>query len=291
MSAVAEVASRTSVAFSTVPYRSLLAGRHAQRLVVALSSLAEDFELSPRATRAQVIERAWKWQLEHRRDDPTIRSLLFAGVRAESPAPKASAFAFELRAAGGLVDFVDLAEGAAEGFEIKSTLDSLSRLPGQIRSYRQVFSRLSLIVDERMAHRFDAIGAENGLGVVVVTGSGSAWGFERTRSAHEDFSHLSLTALLNTLRRDELRAVTYELSGVESTAPPGRAFLDAERLLKAVPVRDVASAVYRAIARRRRLNVRTLTRGVPAPLRAIVAEIDPPAAQLSDLRDWLNAEV
>ena len=46
---------------------------------------------------------------------------------------------------------VAVINGALYGYEIKSQLDDLSRLPLQVQSYNQVFSRLTLVVAERLS--------------------------------------------------------------------------------------------------------------------------------------------
>ena len=47
------------------------------------------------------------------------------------------------------IDLVVISDGVMHGYELKSDIDSLSRLPEQMRIYNTVFSKVTLVVGKK----------------------------------------------------------------------------------------------------------------------------------------------
>jgi len=279
--------------FSTADYRQVLQQGNCARLEDAIAELRVDLRLGVSATREDVVAGAWRWLLKHRRDDAALRSLFLSRSERNPLTIQGNDFAFEMKAGGAVVDFACLAPGHEEGVEIKSQYDSASRVAFQIAQYRRVLPRVSIVGDATDWRRLRRLADEFGLGLLVLESHSAARHLVRVLEAPLHENNLDVSALVGLLRIGELSQVVADVTGRELVAGRTKLFGEAVALCRSsgLPTTYVMRAVLDQIARRRQLSARTVERRVPAPLRSIVATIDPREADLPVLRGWLDAEV
>lgn len=138
---------------------------------------------------------------------------------------------------------VVLANGALWAFEVKSELDSLTRLPGQLDAFTAHFEKVCVVC----APRFE-IGARallpEGVGLWVAEDDGSLR--ERVRPR---YTRLTKTAAVGLMKANELRALL-SCSGFTGIADAPRSSL--VELAMQLPASDLASAARAAVKRRHR---------------------------------------
>ena len=276
--------------FSTARYREVLREGNSGALEAALAevrSLSGDGVVE---SRRQAVRQAWVWLLEHRRDDAALRGLFLSRSRNNPLRPTGNDFAFELRLGNALVDFAFLAPGNEEGVEIKSKYDAASRVSAQLTEYRRVLPRVSLVGDARDASRMRSIAAAHGAGLLLVSGLGRDWQLERDIEAPVITATLDPAAIISALRVDEVRAVAQTLLGEEVSTSRANLYPAAVTALRSHDVETVMRVALAQVSARRQLSARELIRTVPAPLRSIVATIDPSRSSVSELNDWLDVE-
>lgn len=138
---------------------------------------------------------------------------------------------------------VVLANGSLWAFEVKSELDSLARLPGQLETFTAHFEKVCVVC----APRFEAGAREllpEGVGLWISERDGTLT--ERIRPRN---SPLSKTAAVGLMKASELRRVL-ACNGMTGLADAPRWRL-AELALQ-LPARDLAHAARNAIKRRHR---------------------------------------
>lgn len=128
------------------------------------------------------------WLLGQHADDPTTR------VIHELKLPRPSAR-------------VDLAvvNGRLEAFEIKSDVDSLARLPRQIRSYNRVFDRVCIVTTRKHAKAV-RVSIPLWWGITIATARAERIEFRSIRKPRDN-PQPDLLALLHALHIPELRLV------------------------------------------------------------------------------------
>jgi hypothetical protein len=108
----------------------------------------------------------------------------------------------ELSTAGSRADMITLISGEAHAWEIKTENDSLTRLKSQLKSYRQVFPYVYVLVHEK---HLPAVRKElpNTTGIAVFKDSKIYF----HRHSREDLSDFNFKSAANILRKEELRSV------------------------------------------------------------------------------------
>lgn len=277
--------------FSTAHYRDVLAHGASRRLEDDLAFASAILLPGSRPARRAVVYEMWTWLVANRRTDTTLRAVFMSRSDSNPILPNANMFAFELRAGQSIIDFACLEPGFEEGLEIKSTYDSATRLSAQIESYRRVFPRVSLVGDAADSSRMRALATRHSTGLILMDGAGREWSLTRVAQAPVGYGSLSRPALVGLLRLNELRQLVLRLGLGEPDAMRANMYPVVAASLEDVRIEDVVRETYKLISERRRLSARLLTREVAAPLRSIVATIDPPRTQLSHLDAWLGVEV
>jgi len=138
---------------------------------------------------------------------------------------------------------VVLANGSLWAFEVKSELDSLSRLPGQLDTFTANFEKVCVVCAPRFETGARALLPE-GVGLWVADEDGSLR--ERVRPR---YTRLTKTAAVGLMKANELRALL-SCNGFTGVADLPRSGL--VELAMQLPASDLASAARDAVKRRHR---------------------------------------
>ena len=160
-----------------------------------------------------------------------------------------------------------LANGKLSAFEIKSDFDTLTRLAGQLETYRAVFERVVVVVTPKFQHKLDEIVPE-GIGIWIVDDAVSGGIREKRRARTIELSREAAIALMTVT---DLRRLLYA-NGISGAAKTCRRELEA--LAGNLTKKDLASAARNSVKRRfrshfRRFVSRRESRGTYAALRAL----------------------
>ena len=136
-----------------------------------------------------------------------------------------------------------LANGLLWAFEIKSDLDSLARLPGQMEDFRHYFEKFTVVAAERFEKAIIAM-VPDGVGVWILGPDG-----ETKQKIASKQSVLTKDAYLSLMTATELRG----LAVANGRRPPKAAPRgELEAVARDLPVRDLASAARNAVKCRHR---------------------------------------
>lgn len=155
-------------------------------------------------------------------NDPDIRAALIGYLSRTLPNPRQSLLVEELNVCEGRsrMDMV-LVTDTLHGFEIKSRVDSLSRLAGQLEDYRAVFDRLTVVIG--VNHLTGILsGVPSWCGIILASRSLGRVTLEPFRESRPNL-HLDRLALAQLLWRNEALEVLTRagaVKGVKSKTRP-----------------------------------------------------------------------
>ncbi|MFT3783553.1 MAG: sce7726 family protein [Nibricoccus sp.] len=104
----------------------------------------------------------------------------------------------EFRCGGSRVD-IAIFNGTSTAYEIKTELDTFTKLPKQIADYRNVFDRVYVVLSDRFK-KSDLSVLDQSIGIIVVD---YKLRIKVIRRAKSNINHVSPSAIFDCLRRDE----------------------------------------------------------------------------------------
>ena len=249
----------------------------------AISSLVESGLALGASTVRTLIWRCDRWLSRHYRNDLVYRRAVLGQM-----IPQTDGILLpEFRVGRSIVDFLAVSE-ALHAVEIKSDLDNISRLDGQLHDYRRIAPFVSLMASKRVVERVLAIPDFQSIGLHWLDVNGRV---VTVREARFSCELLDSEVLMRSLRRAEYLRVLSGLGSAVPDLPNTRVFsyaLEASRNLDPLVFHN---AVAEQLRERKPRAGRSLIARLPEPVRPAVLKLDPTRQQVSSLQDWLNQEV
>lgn len=173
---------------------------------------------------------------------------------------------FELPVQMSIADTV-IINDTASAYEIKTDLDSFSRLELQLFSYSFCFEHVNVVTSETRAHRAAAEIPDH-VGVLALTATGE---LAVIRPARADFTRLNQVAMFRILRKDERLAILQRQLDYAIDAPPARLYQRMLTLFTTLPI-DTAYREFTRELRGRDHRQRTTAHelGLPPALHATI---------------------
>ncbi|MBY0491462.1 MAG: sce7726 family protein [Gemmatimonadaceae bacterium] len=190
----------------------------------------------------------------------------------------------EFRVGTSKADVV-LINGTTTVYEIKTALDSLDRLPGQLTDYCRVFDYVNVVTHADAIDRLAAVLPPN-VGLLELTSSGR---FRTHRAADSNLTRLQPGWMLDALRRDEYVPIIADVFG-RAPALPNTHMYDACRDLfeQLAPARAHAAFADALRRRARTSGVEEIIRDVVPALSALCLSAGFDLADASAFREALR---
>lgn len=189
----------------------------------------------------------------------------------------------ELPISNSIADFI-LINGKAQVFEIKSGLDSLQRLSGQLEDYYKAFSYVNVIMDEVHLKNVQDVVLNKNVGLYILTKRNT---IKKIREAGKYDKFLDHTAIFKILRKREYEEILLKYFGVLSNADDFHYFRDSLKMFKQIPI-DVAQEELTIMLKRRYLNKynsdNSLILNFPPALREVIYFSDFRKKQIEELK-------
>lgn len=180
-----------------------------------------------------------------------------------------------LRVSMSIADLI-VADKSAAAYEIKTGLDSFTRLDMQMLCYSRCFEHVNVVTTRQKASRAAAQTAAH-IGVVTLTDDGA---LDVVRSAAGGLSRLGMSSLFRVLRRGELLTILGRHVGYSIDVPSAQIYRRLNALFMQLPL-DTAYGEFVAALRERDLRSRQAARDaqLPASLSAAASglSLTPPA--------------
>ncbi len=188
----------------------------------------------------------------------------------------------ELPISNSIADFI-LINGKAEVFEIKSGLDSLQRLSGQLQDYYKAFSYVNVIMDESHLKNVEKAVLNKNVGLYVLTKRNT---IKRIRKATKYNKFLDHTVIFKILRKKEYESILLKNLGTLSKADDFHYFKDSLKMFKQIPIEVVQEELAIMLKLRyinKFKNNNSLILNFPPALREVIYFSDYRKKQIEDL--------
>lgn len=274
--------------FSTAVFRAVATGKSTQRADAAASKLRGGFGLGleGNVTNHEVVDLAYDLLRRSYRSEYFYRNLLTSKVFVGRHRAARSVLLNEFRIGDSVADCV-LVNGRGAVYEIKTEFDSPEKLRSQLTSYYRAFPYATVVAHTDDADRYLRLVENSPVGLITV---GPRDRLSVVKDAIAKTDAFEVRTMFNALRLSEVTGILQAEFGALPAVPNGvryAAYLElAERMSPiAFQARMQAALKTRELRNSRPLM---LTSSL-APLRAIVAQLDPDEQQQSRLLSWLNS--
>lgn len=191
----------------------------------------------------------------------------------------------EVQVEGSKADFV-LINGRAVVYEIKTELDTLERLDGQIRNYYKAFTNVCVLTSESHYQRVEALlRSSPQVGICVLTDRGT---ISTKREPSEDVSQLDHRTMFKILRKSEYEYVLSEFFGTVPKCPPAHYYKECLRLFCQLNTKAAYNAFIKQLKKRVTLRDNDYVEYVPYELKFLVYFSNFKANDYRKLDSFLN---
>ena len=211
----------------------------------------------------------------------TILNKLLLGVHST----RTTAALTELPVGRSKADFI-LINGDAVVYEIKTELDNLDKLSGQISDYYTAFRRVAVVTSESSYGQVRQMLADQPTGIYVLTERGQL-SCRKKPGIYEDA--LSSRAMFRILRKYEWEAILLEAYGALPQVSQFDYYRTCEALFMNMQLHDARTAMVRALKRRTRVDEEMYGR-IPYDLKFVVYFSELKKKDYQKLENFLHAE-
>lgn len=152
----------------------------------------------------------------------------------------------EFKIAKSIADLV-LINGEVKVFELKTDLDTLSRLDVQLTDYKKVAEKVNIVVSSKYINQVLSLYKETNYGVLEIVENSN---FIEHRQAISDKSLFEFSALFKLLRKDEYLSMVRDEFNISLTLPNTILYKECFNLLKTIEIERFQSLVFQKLKRR-----------------------------------------
>lgn len=273
--------------FSSALYRPFMLESRSPRLEEMLADYCEHVDI-PRVSRATALSHAYRQLARGYRNEHYFKNTYINRRLAGRSGPGHRWILQEVSVSGAVADILTCDQHLSV-VEIKTTFDGPAKLEHQVAAYRQVSSRVTILVDEREVERYLRYADTFGVGLATVRRGRS---ISELRAAPTDSSGLSVEAIIGLLRVAEIEGILLNEGSRAVQVPNGLRY---RRLLDLA--RDVDPAVLQrraatSLAKRGAEHSRgLLSEAKYEPIRATLLRIGATSAVEANVSTWLDDSV
>lgn len=268
--------------FSSATFNRLINGQPAPVFQLARNQLDQ-----PNLTTNQaVIDAAYAEMAKSYRNEYYYKNMLLNKILLGRHSINTSVAIRELPVAGSILDFL-IINGIGQVYEIKTGLDNLERLPGQLNDYYQAFSTVNVVTDAK--HLAGVTQTVDGLpvGIIVLN---KRQQLSVIRQPKVDESRLNIAAMFKIFRKSEFEEILQKYFGKLPSVNAFEYYDACEHLMEKLSPVVVQKELLQALKRRNHIQrYASKFNQVPRSLKEIVYFSDYDATQYERLSRFLTA--
>jgi hypothetical protein len=182
---------------------------------------------------------------------------------------------------------VVILNGTSCVYEIKTELDSLDRLEGQLRSYRKVFDKIYVVTHESQLSKLRRV-LRDDVGILVLT---ERYRFHEAREAASDKSKVDAASIFDCLRQSEYSDIIEREYGFVPDVPNTKIYAECKKLFSQLdPMVAHDSMVDALKSRSPNRSLAPLVDAVPHSLKLLSVITDLTARQRASFVSALSTE-
>lgn len=272
--------------FSTAVFREVATGKSTHRADVAASTLRSELGLARHVTNHEVVEMAYDLMRRGYRSEYFYRNLLTSKVFVGRHRAARSVLLNEFRIGDSVADCV-LVNGRGAVYEIKTEFDSPEKLRSQLTSYYQAFPYATVVAHIDDADRYLRLLEGSPVGLITV---GPRDRLSTIKDADAKTDAFDVRTMFNALRLSEVTGILLAEFGALPAVPNGVRYAAYLELAEDMGPIVFQAHMQAALKTRELRNSRQLMLSSSiAPLRAVVAQLDPDEQQQDRLLSWLSS--
>lgn len=272
--------------FSTRAFRPLFSYNDSSSLKFITNPLKAELGLPPNTTNIEILNKSFTYLQTSYKNEYVYKNLIASKIFVGRHRAANSTLLSEFRVGSAVADTIFL-NGDATVYEIKTEMDNPGRLTSQLQQYYKSFTNVAIVASSRDTDKYMDILRESPAGLISV---GPRWHLSTRKAINTFTNHLSKRTMLNSMRVPEMKNVLMH-SGVSIPDVPNgyrfEAYLEASR---AIPVDHFYRAFVKTMKTRRALtgDPKLLRDPNLFPLRSVLTQLDPNAAEGQNLYRWLS---
>lgn len=273
--------------FSTAVFRPLLAGKSSELADDVVAELRWNLDVDRSEANLTVVNRAYEVVRRTYRSEYFYKNTIASKILVGRHRARNVAFLPELHIGGSIADCVVI-NGSGVVYEIKTEFDSPEKLQSQVADYLRVFPLVNVVAHASAVGRYLRALEGTPVGLIAV---GPRSRMSVAKVAVEDSASFDARVIFNVLRVEEAVRVIGQHYAEVPDVPSGHRYSALLSLAEEIPVAEFqrsAQTVLRDRGPRRSQGM--LLDGRLAPMRALIAQLDPGPVQQEHLDRWLEAK-
>ncbi|WP_437497470.1 sce7726 family protein [Sorangium sp. So ce1099] len=222
---------------------------------------------------------------EHYRCEYIFKNAIVNKLFLELHDPSEATVVSEFRSGTCRADVVIL-NGTSSAYEIKTDLDSLSKLPAQAGEYAKIFDRVNVVTTPSLGERV-VRDTDDGIGVIVLSADSR---LRTLRKARSNKRNVSPAMIFDCMRREEYVEAVRRETGRAPDVPNTRIYSECKRVFCGLRPQVAHSYLVQALKRRTLpAHILRLTSLVPESLKHACLSMSCSAAVAERVRSGLMA--
>jgi hypothetical protein len=219
------------------------------------------YALSDTASLSAVYDEIFTFLTRHYRCEYVFKNAITTKLLLGRHSVRTATLLSEFRVGDRKADVVIL-NGTSTVYEIKTGLDNLDRLAGQLEAYRQVFDRVCVVTELSLAGALAAAVSED-VGVIALT---DRYTLHTIREPRSNAENVDPVTIFGCLRRAEYSNILRAELGELPSLPNGIVWREYRKLFAKIPPPVAHRRMVEALRRRSNPNAAMLLPALPRSL-------------------------
>lgn len=201
--------------FSNSHFKRVIEGSEHSLLDAKIEKYQDLFDLREHHSYGEALSVFYDYLLSDYRCEYVYKNLITRKILLGRHSLNTSTLINEFRIASSLADVV-LINGKSTVYEIKTELDSPDRLSDQLADYQKAFSNIYLVVHHSQEEKYRDLLRDSSVGLLALN---NRFQLSEVKKAEVDTSHLDITTMFKSLRKEEYTNVVSKAFGFVPDVP------------------------------------------------------------------------
>lgn len=274
--------------FSNSHFKSVFEKGESTYIDTKINKYGELLGIKSSESRKTILNSFYSYLLDSYRCEYVYKNLITQKILLGRHSLNTSTLINEFRVGSSLADSV-LINGSSKLYEIKTELDSPNRLLDQLTDYKKAFPTIYIVVHHSEEGKYLNIVENTSVGLLALN---KRFQLSKVKKAERDVSHLDITTMFKSLRKEEYSKIIADAHGSVPKVPNMFYFKECLKLAQMMDVVKFHNMMNQELKKRKPKAKETLTSNkVPQYLTNICLSIDPSEKEYNHLFTYLNKKI
>jgi len=274
--------------FSNSHFKRVLDNKKSPYIDKKIKKYKEQLGIDNGKSRKEVLDSFYSYLLSSYRCEYVYKNLITKKILLGRHSLNTSTLINEFRIGSSLADSV-LINGSSKLYEIKTELDSPSRLLDQLIDYKKAFPTIYLVVHYSQIEKYLPIIENSTVGLLVLN---EKFQLSEIKKADRDVKHLDITTMFKSLRKEEYSNIIAEAFVSVPEVPNMFYFKECLKLAKQMKAVEFHQLMNQELKKRKPQKKEIFASNkLPEYLINICLSLDPTTEEYGRLFSFLNKKV